>query len=67
MGIGVRIGLGCNIGAFFVPVVNGDPSGWIYFIGMVIGSYFAVKAFGKWINYKSAKELKELDNIEGFM
>jgi hypothetical protein len=67
MGIGVRIGLGCNIGSFFVPVANGDPSGWVYFIGMIIGSYFAVKAIGKWINYKSAKDLKELDNIEGFM
>ncbi len=63
MGIGVRIGLGCNIGAFFVPVVNGDPSGWLYFVGMIIGSYFAVKTIGKWINYKSAKELKGLDNI----
>ena len=67
MGIGVRIGLGCNIGSFFVPVANGDPSGWVYFIGMIIGSYFAVKIIGKWINYKSTKALKELDNIEGFM
>lgn len=67
MGIGVRIGLGCNIGSFFVPVANGDPSGWVYFVGMIIGSYFAVKAISKWINYKSAKDLKELDNIEGFM
>ncbi len=67
MGIGVRIGLGCNIGAFFVPVVNGDPSGWVYLAGMIIGSYFAVKVISKWINYKSAKDLKELDNIEGFM
>jgi uncharacterized protein len=41
MGIGARLAMGCNIGAFFATVTNGDPSGWVFLVGMVIGAYSA--------------------------
>jgi len=56
MGIGARIGMGCNIGAFFATVTNGDPSGWIFGLGMVVGGYIGVKVFNWWIERKMAKE-----------
>lgn len=55
MGIGARIGMGCNIGAFFATVTNGDPSGWVFLAGMVAGGYLGVKAFNLWIERRSAK------------
>jgi uncharacterized membrane protein YedE/YeeE len=55
MGIGARIGMGCNIGAFFATVTNGDPSGWIYLFGMVIGAYVGVKAFSWWMDWSSSR------------
>jgi uncharacterized membrane protein YedE/YeeE len=54
MGIGARIGMGCNIGAFFATVTNGDPSGWVFLAGMVGGGYLGVKAFNWWIERRSA-------------
>jgi uncharacterized protein len=56
MGIGARIGMGCNIGAFFATVTNGDPSGWIFGLGMTAGGYIGVKFFNWWIERKMAKE-----------
>lgn len=56
MGLGARIGLGCNIGAFFATVTNGDPSGWIFGIGMTGGGYLGVKFFNWWIERKMAQE-----------
>lgn len=56
MGIGARVGMGCNIGAFFATVTNGDPSGWIFGLGMVVGGYLGVKVFNWWIERKMAKE-----------
>ena len=53
MGIGARIGMGCNIGAFFATVTNGDPSGWVYLFGMVIGAYVGVKAFSWWLDWSA--------------
>ncbi|MFA5627984.1 MAG: YeeE/YedE family protein [Thiohalomonadaceae bacterium] len=50
MGIGARIAMGCNIGAFFATVTNGDPSGWVFLFGMAGGSYLGVKTFNWWIN-----------------
>ncbi|GMR19413.1 MAG: hypothetical protein BMS9Abin36_0008 [Gammaproteobacteria bacterium] len=56
MGIGSRLALGCNIGAFFVRVANGDPSGWLFGIGMVPGAYIGVKFFNWWTERKMAKQ-----------
>jgi uncharacterized protein len=56
MGIGSRIGLGCNIGAFFATVTNGDPSGWLFATGMTAGGYVGVKFFNWWIERKMAQE-----------
>jgi len=57
MGIGSRPALGCNIGAFFIRVAGGDPSGWLYGLGMVTGAYFGVKFFNWWSDRKMAKEM----------
>ena len=54
MGIGARLGMGCNVGAFFAAVTNGDLSGWIFLAGMLIGGLLGVKAFNVWLNRKSA-------------
>ncbi len=56
MGIGARVGLGCNIGAFFATVTNGDPSGWLFGLGMTLGGYLGVKFFNWWIERRMAKE-----------
>ncbi len=56
MGIGARLAMGCNIGAFFATVTNGDPSGWIFLAGMVGGGYVGVKVFTTWMDWKMARE-----------
>jgi hypothetical protein len=61
MGIGARVGLGCNIGAFFATVTNGDPSGWLFGLGMTIGGYIGVKFFNWWIERKMARETAAFD------
>ncbi|MBE8716818.1 YeeE/YedE family protein [Cellvibrio polysaccharolyticus] len=55
MGIGSRIGMGCNIGAFFATVTNGDISGWIFLAGMIVGGYIAVKGIKAWIDWRLAR------------
>jgi hypothetical protein len=55
MGLGSRIGMGCNIGAFFATVTNGDISGWVFLAGMTIGGYFAVKAIKARINWQLSR------------
>lgn len=55
MGIGARIALGCNIGAYFATVSNGDPSGWLFLIGMVAGGYAGVKLFNVWLSWRASK------------
>jgi uncharacterized protein len=60
MGIGARVGLGCNIGAFFATVTNGDPSGWLFFVGMSAGGYLGVQFFNWWIERQIAKEVQGL-------
>lgn len=59
MGIGARIGMGCNIGAFFATVTNGDPSGWIYLAGMAFGSYVGVKVFAWWMDWSASRNQAE--------
>jgi uncharacterized membrane protein YedE/YeeE len=61
MGIGARVGLGCNIGAFFATVTNGDPSGWLFGLGMTVGGLIGVKFFNWWIGRKMAKEMAVFD------
>lgn len=56
MGIGARLAMGCNIGAFFATVTNGDPSGWVFLVGMVGGGYLGVKVFTKWMDWKMARD-----------
>jgi len=57
MGIGARLGLGCNVGAFFVRTANGDASGWLFGLGMVGGAYLGVKFFGWWTERKMARQI----------
>jgi uncharacterized membrane protein YedE/YeeE len=57
MGIGSRLGLGCNVGAFFVRVSQGDVSGWMFGAGMVGGAYLGVKFFNWWTERKMAREM----------
>ncbi len=59
MGIGSRLGLGCNIGAFFVRVSQGDTSGWLFGLGMVGGAYVGVKFFSWWTDRRMAKEFDD--------
>ncbi len=61
MGIGSRLGLGCNVGAFFVRVANGDPAGWLFGVGMIGGAFIGVKFFNWWTERQMAKELAGLD------
>jgi len=61
MGIGSRLGLGCNVGAFFVRVSNGDVGGWLFGLGMIGGAYIGVKFFNWWTERKMAKELAGLE------
>ncbi|GBE02038.1 putative inner membrane protein [bacterium BMS3Abin08] len=58
MGIGARVALGCNIGAFFIRIAGGDPGGWLFGIGMVLGSYVSVKFFNWWTARKMATEME---------
>jgi len=61
MGIGSRLALGCNVGGFFVRAANGDPSGWLFGLGMIGGAYIGVKFFNWWTEKKMAKEMAALD------
>lgn len=56
MGIGSRLGLGCNVGAFFVRVSQGDVSGWLFGLGMIAGAYIGVKFFNWWTERQMEKQ-----------
>lgn len=43
MGYGAGIASGCNIGAFYSGIASFSLSGWIFGIGLFIGSYFGAK------------------------
>jgi hypothetical protein len=58
MGIGSRLGLGCNVGAFFVRVSQGDTSGWLFGIGMIAGAYIGVQFFNWWLERQMTKQMK---------
>jgi hypothetical protein len=55
MGLGARLGLGCNIGAFFAAVTHGDATGWGFLLGMTLGGYAAVRALKVWIDWRAAR------------
>ena len=61
MGIGSRLGLGCNVGAFFVRVAMGDTSGWLFGLGMIGGAYIGVKFFNWWTERKMAREMSAIE------
>lgn len=39
MGVGSRLALGCNVGAFFTPVTNFSLSGWLFLGFLLLGGY----------------------------
>jgi uncharacterized membrane protein YedE/YeeE len=61
MGFGSRPSLGCNIGGFFIRAAGGDPNGWVYGTGMVLGAFLGVKFFNWWTERKMAKEMADFD------
>lgn len=64
MGIGARLGLGCNVGAFFVRTANGDASGWLFGLGMTGGAYIGVRFFKWWTERKMAKEMGAVTDLQ---
>lgn len=61
MGIGSRLALGCNVGAFFVRTAMGDMSGWLFGLGMIGGAYIGVKFFNWYTERKMAGEMAAFD------
>jgi uncharacterized membrane protein YedE/YeeE len=57
MGIGSRLGLGCNVGAFFIRISNGNPAGWLFGIGMIAGAFIGVQFFNWWTERQLAREM----------
>jgi len=57
MGIGSRVALGCNIGAFYTRAAFGSPGGWLFFIGMGAGAYIAAK----FVNYMANRKMADMD------
>ncbi len=64
MGIGARLGLGCNVGAFFVRTANGDVSGWMFGLGMTGGAWIGVRFFKWWTERKMAREVGLADDLQ---
>jgi uncharacterized membrane protein YedE/YeeE len=60
MGIGARVAKGCNIGAFFSTVTNGDPSGWLFLLGMAAGAWVGVKLFAWWVDWQASRQGSDL-------
>ncbi|MBI5166846.1 MAG: YeeE/YedE family protein [candidate division NC10 bacterium] len=44
MGYGARLAMGCNIGSFFSAIPSLALNGWVFAVGLAIGSYFGVLA-----------------------
>ncbi len=61
MGIGSRLALGCNVGAFFVRTAMGDMSGWLFGFGMIGGAYIGVKFFNWYTERRMADEMAGFD------
>lgn len=61
MGIGARVGLGCNIGAFYGPAAFGNPSGWVFAIGLGLGAYLSAKIINYFANRRLAADDMDFD------
>jgi hypothetical protein len=59
MGCGSRPSLGCNVGAFFIRAAGGDPNGWLYCAGMVMGAFVGVGIINWWTNRKMAEQMAD--------
>ena len=44
MGIGARLGFGCNIGAFLAGIASGSLHGWVWFAAAMGGSWVGIRA-----------------------
>jgi uncharacterized protein len=61
MGLGARVALGCNIGAFFIRVAGGDPGGWLFAAGMAAGVFGGLRVTEWWTDRQLAKQGMDLD------
>lgn len=61
MGIGARVALGCNIGAFYTRAAFGSLGGWVFFIGMGLGALVSAQAVNYFANKKMAKQMENMD------
>jgi uncharacterized protein len=43
LGVGARLGTGCNIGAFFSGTVSGSLHGWVWLVAAFAGNIVGVK------------------------
>ena len=43
MGVGSSLALGCNVGAFYSPLVNLSASGFLMMIGLIFGAYLGLR------------------------
>ncbi|MBI4455527.1 MAG: YeeE/YedE family protein [Acidobacteria bacterium] len=60
MGIGARLALGCNVGAFFIRVPHGNYTGWLFGLGMIAGAFIGVKVLNWHTERKIARELEAI-------
>ena len=44
MGVGARLGFGCNIGAFLAGIASGSLHGWVWFVMAMAGSWVGIRA-----------------------
>ncbi|GBE58050.1 putative inner membrane protein [bacterium BMS3Abin01] len=61
MGIGARIGLGCNIGAFYGPAAFGNPSAWVFGAGLFLGAYLSARYINYYANRRMADDDMDFD------
>lgn len=61
MGIGSRIALGCNIGAFYTRAAFGSLGGWVFFIGMGLGALVSARIVNYIANRKMAAQMSDMD------
>ena len=43
MGVGSALAMGCNVGAFYTPLINLSASGFPMLIGLIIGAYLGLR------------------------
>ncbi|ABO08897.1 YeeE/YedE family protein [Pyrobaculum calidifontis] len=55
LGFGARLALGCNVGNFFATVQSLVFSGFVFFLGMAMGTYVATFLIETWLMDRIAK------------